>query len=376
MFAQAHQLLGMTAAVAGRKLTKYEQMKFVLNTVAPAIIQPEEADRLIDYVVDESQLFKLASVEKMDTNEKDIRFIDITGGILRQLQCGASCTESVSITNTNKCLRTISLDAKVYLCDTDLEDGITGAQLEQQVLGMAARQIANELEIIALMGNTNGSYTDPANVNNGVMGLRDMWYRQLQQGHVLDANTLDTPATRQLTFHKMTCMLRAIPTKFRQTPEALRIFMPSDMWFDYAELHQGRATALGDRAFHGPLEPKHLTTPIVPVALMPTNLQRCGCTSLGSATGTYMFASDPSNLVIGMERNITFERDRIACEHRTWMIWTIRFDALIFNEDATSLVDCMQLASCGTGCAATALPAGRCYSCISTGSGDSRVYAQ
>jgi hypothetical protein len=107
----------------------------------------------------------------------------------------------------------------------------------------------------------------------------------------------------------------------------------------------------------------------VPLALLPTNIQNCGCASLSSASGTFVFITEPSNLVLGIERNITFERWRDAPRHLTWLIWTIRFDALVFNEDATAMIDCMQLDTCGTACTPEGLAAGRCFSCINTGSG-------
>lgn len=364
---RAADLLRMSRPQLGRKLTKEESVKFLLTTVAPALIQPEEADRLIDYVIDESTLFQMATVERMTTNEKEIRFLDISGGVLRQMTCGATATESVTISNTNKCLRTVSLDAKFYLCDTDLEDGLTGAQLEQQVMRMTADQLANELEIISLMGNVDGSYTDPAQVNNAVMGLRDGWYRQLQQGHVVDAATLD--ADRTLSFTKLNCLKTSMPTKFRENPAAHRIFMSSDMAErDFITLHQGRETTLGDSSYMGDLVMRHGLTPIVPVPKIPTDILNCGCASLPTASGTFMFDTEPSNLVLGIERDITFERERVAREHRTWFIWTIRFDVLLFNEDASAIVDCMQLSSCGETCTPAALFA-KCNACLDLGSG-------
>lgn len=367
MLSQGHALLAAPSSVTeGRRLTKYEQAKFLLRTVAPCLIQPEEADRLIDYVVDESQMFREASVERMTTNEQTIRFINLSSGILRLATCNETPTESVSITNTNKCLKTISLDAKFFLCDDDLQDGITGPQLEQQIMRMTAETIANETERIAWMGNTNGSYTDPSNVNNAVMGARDMWYRQLQQGHILNGGGFSgaDAGDRTITFHKLNCLQRALPTKYRRNPEQLRIYMPSDMWVDYAELHQGRETVLGDRSLLGPVPREHMSTPIVPVPLIPTNIRACGCESLATSTGTFMVITDPANLVVGIQKNITFERWRDGPRHLTWLIWTFRFDALVFNEDATAMVDCMQLDACASTCVPAALPAGRCVACI------------
>jgi len=356
----------------GQKLSRHDQMKFALTAVAPALIQPDEADQLIDYVVDESVMFGMASVARMTTNQKNIRFIDISGGVLRQAVCGATPTESVTISNTNKCLRTVSLDAMFYLCDDDLEDGITGAALEQQIMRMTADQIANELELWALMANSDASYstnaaTSPVVVNNNVLHLRDGWYRQLQQGHVLDAGTIN--ATRELNEAMLRCLKTAVPTKYRRNMAAHRIFMPSNMFDnDYTSLLQARQTNLGDRPYIEDTPARFGITPIVPVPLMPTDIQNCSCLSLPSANGAFMFITEPSNLVLGIQRNITFERERVGREHRTWFIWTIRVDALVFNEDATALVDCMNLADCGDACVGDALLA-KCGLCIDTGTG-------
>jgi hypothetical protein len=370
-------LLGQTKTQLGGRLTKNQQLKFFLTTSAPALIQPEEADRFIDYVVDESHLFKLAAVERMETNEKDIRFVDISGGILRQMACGSgagqaqthNATGSVDISNTNKCLRTVSLDAKVFLCDTDLEDNITGAQFETQVMRMIADQSANELEIWAQMANAAGPVYNHPDVDNTVMHLRDGWYRQLQFGNILNGGLISGDADRTMSYRKLRCLLRALPTKYRTNPAALRIFMASDIWYDFAELQQNRETPGGDEALAREPYSTFMLTPIDPVPLLPTDISVCGCGSVPGGGGSYMFATEPKNLVLGIERNMTFERERWGTNHLTWLIWTIRVDTLVLNEDATSLMDCMQLSECATGvCAPTALD-GKCSSCLDLGSG-------
>lgn len=376
--ARAHNLLGQAKTQTGQRLTKDQQLKFFMNSSAPALIQPEEADRFIDYVVDESLLFKIATVERMETNEKEIRFIDINGGILRQMACGSgegqaqthNATGSVDITNTNKCLRTISLDAKVFLCDTDLEDNITGAQFETQLLRMMADQAANELEILALMSNAAGPVYNHPEVDSTVMHLRDGWYRQLQFGNIINAGNMSSEVgDRSLTYEKLRCLLRGIPTKFRRNPAAINLFIPADGWYDFAELMQNRQTAGGDEAICRDVCETFMRSPIVPVPLIPTDIEVCGCGSVPGGGGTFMFATEPSNLVLGIERNMTFERERWATNHLTWFIQTIRVDFLVLNEDATSLMDCMQLAPCGTGvCAPTGLDA-HCNTCIDLGSG-------
>lgn len=373
---RASALLGLNREQSGKRLTKEEGIKLLLTTSAPALIQPEEADQLIDFVVDESELMKEVTVDRMETNEKDYRFLDISGGILRRViypsgvagtTINHSARETLSISNTNKCIRTMSLDAAFYLHDDDIEDGLTGAQLEDQVLRMAGDQMANEEDFTGLMANANASYANPTLVANEVLHLRDGWYRQLQFGNLLDANAID-PGDRTISFDKITCMLRALPTKYQRNLAAKRIYMPTSMWWDYARLIQPRDTDLGDLGVTGDVPKVYLGVPIRPLALMPTNVSICGCGSL-PANGSFMFVVEPSNLIMGIERNIMFERERWATNHITWFIWTIRFDMLVLNEDDSAMVDCMQLVDCGTSACDPAALDDDCNSCLDTGSG-------
>lgn len=375
----AHLLNNMGSRQRGRLLTKADQIKFLLSNVAPATIQPEEADQLIDYVIDESVLLDEASMTMMDTNERDIRFLQLSGGILRLADCstGDACTESASVTNTNKCLSTVDIDVAFFLCDNDLMDNITGAQFQDQIMRMTADAMANELELFALMANMNGSYTtnaatSPAVVNNAVMAATEGWYRWLQQGNIIDAASVGAGqggVQRALDFAKLNCLVTAVPTRFRRNPGAMRIYMPSDMKDrDWVALHQGRQTDLGDTAYLGATPQRHGESPIVGVPLLPTDIQNCGCTSLPTATGTFMFFTEPGNMVWGVQQDITFTTWR-ACNHRTWLTWKIRADAIIFNEEATSLMDCMQLSSCGTGACAPDALTSTCNACLNLGSG-------
>lgn len=364
----AHNMMSIPGVMAGRPLSKYEAQKFLLRPSNQALIRPKEAERLIDYTRDESVMFRQVTIKRMDAPEEEIRFLELVGGVLRLATCNTDPDESVSIVNSSKCLKTISLDAKFFLCDDDVQDNMTGAQLEDQILTMAGTAMGNEGEILAWMGNTNGIYSNPGVIDDDVLHERDMWYRQLQQGHLLNANSF-AGEDRTISTHKLSCMIRAIPTKYRGTPEAQKFFMPADMEEDWAELIQSRITPnLGDANIVGPTTLRYHRRPIVPVPLIPTNIATCGCDSLPpTADGTFVVLTDPSNLVVGIQKNITFERWRDAPRHLTWFIWTFRMDAIVFNEDETALLDCAALEDCGDFCIGDPLPAGRCFSCIDEG---------
>ena len=171
-----HELFGAPELAEGQPLSAHEARKFLFRTVAPAIIQPQEAEMLIDYTIDQSVLLREMTLVPMDTNELEVSGSSRSrAGSSGSQICNSGCSESVSISNTNKCLKTTSLDVKFFLCDDDIQDGLTGAQIEQQLIRMTGDQLNNELELFGIMGNTNGSYfataapPSPAVVNDAVM---------------------------------------------------------------------------------------------------------------------------------------------------------------------------------------------------------------
>lgn len=318
--------------------------KAVMTTSAPSIIQPEEADRLIDLIVDESKLWQQASVVRMETDRKMVRFIDLTAGILRPRVCGVE-HDTASITATSCELHAVELVAQIPICDDVLDINLEGAELEQHILNMVAKVLANELEVWALMANTDGSYTSPL-VNAATMALIDGWYKQLQGGHVLDAGLATDTSGRAIHPCKLSDLKKALPTKWRTNPAGMKFFMASDMTEDWLSILAGRQTGLGDASLTGEVPMKHGKSPIEDIPLLPTDLTNCSSGSFAPGNGTFMFYTDPANLVLGINREITYERWREGKMARTWHIWNLRADAKICVPDATGLYDCMQIGPC------------------------------
>lgn len=317
--------------------------KAITTSSAPTIIEPEVADRLIDYVIDESVLLGMIRTERMDTNVKNLRFVDVSNGLLRVGGCASNdddCDHG-TVTGTAKTLTSKELKVVIPICDNILEDNIEGAAFEDHVLRMVAAQIANELEIIALMADNGGSYIS-SQVNAATMLLFEGFYQQLQLGHVISG--LSSSTGRFIDLCKFTEMIQALPTKYRKNA-ANRVFMPDDMYWDYLAVLKNRGTTLGDQVIGGAEPAKYGRLPLEAIPLLPTDVHFCSAGSV-AGNGTFMFLSDPDNLVWGVQRAITFERERKGCQQRTFLIWTLRVDFLIENTDETVLYDCMDVGNC------------------------------
>lgn len=325
--ARAMQLLGVEAK------DTFNFKKAIQSSSAPSIIQPEEADRLIDYIVDESVLWSMARVVRMTTSEKWVRKIDIRKGMLRPDECG-SYVDTGGMSATGFKLMARKMKAVIPICDDMLDDNLTGEQLEKQILRMVGEQLGNELEIMALMANTDHSYNH-ADVDTTVFHAFDGWYKQLRGGHVV------TPTFPNccLDICHFGQMMKQLPTKFRKNKKALRYFMADDVFQDWADILQKRGTALGDKVITGQAPAAWMTTPMQEVALLPTDLPNaCGHYEDGQA-GTFMFLTDPKNLLLGIQYDMEYERERDGKNSRTFHIFRIAFDAGIENLDATVLLD-------------------------------------
>ena len=311
----------------------YDFKKTIQSSSAPSIITTKEADRLIDYIIDESRLWQMARVERMTLATQWVRFLDLQRGLLRRDVCG-SYEDSGNISATGKQLQARKHKAVIPICDDILHDNLTGAQLEDQILRMVAAQISNELEIIALMANLAGTWSSPE-VDNTVLHQYDGWYQQLKNGHPIMA---EAPHCC-LDYCHFGMLMRQLPTKFRRDKRALRFFMAEDVWLDWADLLSKRGTQLGDAVITGQVPPAWMVTPIESLPLLPTNLPNlCGAYEDGR-TASFMFLSKPENLVLGIQYNIEYERERDAKNSQTFHVFRISFDSLIENEDATSLLE-------------------------------------
>lgn len=139
-----------------RLLMPKDKTAFMKMVSLPAIVlEAEEADRFIDYIVDESVLKNHARVVKMAKETKNVRALGL--GDIRFLRPGATFSSSDYLKTlvTQK----IALIAKkmrgcVAIYDDDLEDNIEGDAFADHVMRMVAAKIANELDECFWIGDT------------------------------------------------------------------------------------------------------------------------------------------------------------------------------------------------------------------------------
>jgi hypothetical protein len=319
--------------------------KTLVQSSGMTYLPVEEAEQLIDYIVDESKLLQEATVVKMKYSTKRLAELTLGTKILRKSGVGA-CVDSGSADITKKELVSKSFKAVITVGDDWIEDNPEGEEGLDHLMRAFADQLRNELEILTLMGSLPANiFYDDADMDTTTMRAWNGWYAQMRLASpVLDGATAGDG--RCLTICKLKQLIQELPNKFKRRRQDLRIYMSMDLWLDYVKLVSDRLTVLGDKQLTDADLYKFGGIEIVPVPLIPQDVDSCVSGTISPADGTFMFITPKWNLVLGIQREIRYERQRDACNEETKHIFTLRADPMVINEDAAVLYDCLQICEC------------------------------
>jgi len=409
-------------------LTKSQQIARLTKMVSlPAIVlEAEEADRFIDYIIDESVLKNNARVIKMKKQTKNVRALGL--GDIRFLKPAAtfSASDYVKQLSTQKIpLVTKHLRGCVAIFDSDLEDNIEADAFADHIQRMVTAKIGNELEEIFWIGDTGSlsgfAADDPRSLFDGwryrirmsqassgylsgyynnVSGRATMmtalaetaWaattlYTQGLVRHPLAAangfvyiatSTTGTSGAAEPTWptvlggtvvdgtvtwrcHAYDCalagkiaeqntstpynwefkygkMMKRLPSKYKKVGMAnLRYFQSDQLAQDYVDALSARSTILGDKAIVGQGPLQYGQVPIVPCPLMPVTMAATGV--LGGGVYGDTLLTPKGNLIIGIQRNIKIESQRVAADEATHWFYSMRADCAIENVNACVLME-------------------------------------
>lgn len=317
----------------------------LMSSTDPEYLTFEEADRFIDYIKDVSVLSKMATIVKMTKDRKRIREIDFAGGFLQPGGCG-TCVDTLDIEHSARWLIAEDIKGVAGICDDFIEDNLEGENFVDHLMQMIAKQIANELEMWAMMADTGGSYL-PAWTNAAFMQLIDGWYQDgLANGHVLDATAAGDG--RCITTCKLKEMIQALPAKYKQNRRDLVFVMSDNIAEDYTAYLQTTPGG-ADRAYlyvEGLMDLTYGGIPIIRVPLLPNDMSICYSGSVSPADGTFIWLTTRFNFLLAIHRKIRYERERRGCDEQTLNIFSMRGDAKFAQPDAVVTYDCLHVCPC------------------------------
>ncbi len=259
-------------------------------------LNPAQSDRFIDFVVDETVLKDNARVVRFRNETLEIDKIGI--GRRAAVPKAEATDPGVrrSISTSKVTLTPSEIMVPFEIGDTFREINIEGDNVEDHIIQMFAKQLANDLEELYVTGDTLGHAalesdlvdggSSTGYVKDSYLALQDGWQKLANGANIVDAQG------QNIGLGIFSQAIRQMPTKFRRNKNQLRWFISPDLWQLYLEKLSTRATSLGDSAAggatHGPFGitavPVPLwdfTPPVVqpvplngttPVALLNTNI--------------------------------------------------------------------------------------------------------
>lgn len=226
--------------------TKAEKIDKVFNGGSSSSLvhlNTEQADKFIDYVVDESVILKASRVVKMSTPQKVIGKIGISDKILYPAQRGQALAENKRVGATPDSITLVSKEVmgEVIIYDDELEDNIEGDAFKDHMMQMIAKKVANQLEKVSLYSRVVANPTD-------LLQMFDGFVKHLEaEGNVVDASVGFTD--RKIDKEKLAKLRKSIPTKFRSIVN--KIYLSDDLAIDYEVKYEKTANAVDRKGAFG-----------------------------------------------------------------------------------------------------------------------------
>jgi len=236
-------------------------------------LNPEQADKFIDYVFDVTKLKGNARTIKFRSEQYYIDKIGV-GARVAVPKVEAKDPGVRRGVSTSR----VTLHPQEIMCPFEisyqmLEQNLEGEALAEKLIRLFSIQFGNDMEELCIQGDQLGravlqsEYIDGGDptryVRDNYLKLQDGWLTLARAGHGVDA---DQANVSNRIFSRL---LNALPEKFKRNRGQLRFFCSTDLEQNYREKVSARATGKGDQALMSevPLTPYGI--PLIGVPLLP-----------------------------------------------------------------------------------------------------------
>lgn len=313
-----------------------------VSAASGGLLNAEQSDRFIDYMWDATVLGSQARTVRMRADTVDIDKVGVGTKLLRVATEGVDTGVNEGATFTKISLTTKKFRLDWELSTESLEDNIEGESLEDHIARLMATQVGNDLEDVAINGDT--SLTGDA-LYKGFDGWRELALNGNGESaaHVVDGGGA---VIGKATFNSA---LKAMPRKYMQRRNQLKFFTGSNLIQDY--LYGLTDISTTPEAIAAPIwsggsvrteGTAGFTTTLafgVPVQEVPL-FDEAQDGDYSGATGEHgeVWLTFPNNLVWGVKREIRVYRQ--FAQKKDTMEYTVyvRVGAQVENNDAFVVV--------------------------------------
>lgn len=269
-------------------------------------LPPDMVDRLIDYVVDETAWKNNARVERIKAQTWEVHKIGIGNRILVPSSEARDPGVRRGITPSKVVLTPHDVAAPFEIGSNLLDWNIERAALEDHIVRLMARAVANDLEDYCINGDSVGiAALESDLIDSGgsstqylkdpLMALTDGWLRLADSAPVAQ---IVNAANANIGAGIFSAAIRALPTKFRRNRAALRFFCSPDLAQNWRERVAARATAAGDGALGSDTTVKPFGIPLIEVPKFAFNPPIVQHVQLNGTTAVALRYAPVQNVVV------------------------------------------------------------------------------
>jgi hypothetical protein len=274
------------------------------NMANAGLLEPEQANRFIDFVIDESSMLERARVIRFRAAQRLIEKMNVANRVAVPKAEATDPGIRRGITTSKVTLEHHEIMVPFEIGDIVKEENIEGDNVEERIVKLMATRFSNNMEELFWDGNTVGAAqleSDIIEGGSGTLYVKDTylalfngWLKSALSGHVVDAEgAAMSPAL-------MSKALQALPNKFKRNKADLKFLTSWDHEQAYRESVSTRATQSGDSALAAAGNVPAFGVEIVPVSLLSSEPQvtEASVANADGTTATALTFAPITNLVI------------------------------------------------------------------------------
>ena len=257
----------------------------------------------------------------MKARKRDINKIDRP---VRELLAAEGSTRPAQEAHSSRPFDTVEVITFEITYDV-FEDNIEGDNLEDTIIRLFATQIAMDHEELYIMGDSASA--DP------YLALTDGWRKLAKtQGHLYDHQG------GGVTVEILGELLDRLPEKYLRDYADLRFYVSPKFEHAYKKILGQRPTPSGDKFLLTDTPATYAGIPLTRVPMIPSNL----AATIGGnpfTDLTFVILTLRRNLIVGVHRQMSLERDRNIFARVRQYAFTSRVDATFEEVDAVAIAE-------------------------------------
>jgi len=274
-------------------------------------LNPMQANKFIEYVHSAPTIVRAMRYVPMNAPKMEINKMGFGSRILKPAPGSGetlAAADRSKVTTEKLTLTTVRTMAEVNIPYDVLEDNIERGRMEDTIMRQIGLQVAEDIEELAIQGDTTSSDTYLA-LFNGLLKL-------------ITTNTTSLAAYTMVEKEIFKTLIKSIDPKYLRNPAAFRFYISHKNETDYRDTLADRIGGRADSLVEGIDAVRSYGIPVIPCAMMPE---------------THIVLTHPLNLIYGIQRDIMIETDKDIRAQSYIIVVSMRLAMQIEIEEATAM---------------------------------------